>query len=205
MASRLWASESSEVQFGDLPKSSDTCTGFIQTIWTLKNADMGLLRTDTLVRFPLVSVSFYARNATKKAFVLGLSCLGVFLTWELKWSQKHHTGAQTYTEAKCSRELTKTHQGLSEFLSVCVCLCMHAYAHNLFFSLYLLAHSEWILLQLILSSPQRLEGSHLVPQPQQAALWNFFTNHQESSPFRNCFQHLVASKSEGNHGHPGLS
>lgn len=50
-----------------------------------------------------------------------------------------------------------------EFPRVCMCLCTHTYACNLFFSLYLLAHSEGVLLQLIPHGPQRWESSHLVP------------------------------------------
>lgn len=81
---------------------------FIQTIWTFKNADMGLLRTDTVVQFSLVSVSFYSRNATKPAFVLSLNCFlfgcfGFFLRLERsKWNQKRDSEAQIYAEAKCS-------------------------------------------------------------------------------------------------------
>lgn len=104
----MWTSEGSEVQFEDLPKNSNTCTEFIQTIWILKNVDMGLLRADILARYTLVSVSFYAWNVTKPAFVLSLDCFlfgcfGFFLLLERpKWSQKRHSESQIYTEVKCS-------------------------------------------------------------------------------------------------------
>lgn len=91
---------------------------------------MGLLRTDILVQFPLVSASFYARNATKPAFVLSLDCFlfgcfGLWLEWS-KWSQKHHSEVQIYPEVQWGLYLNSSRFGLifQECAFACACTQM---------------------------------------------------------------------------------
>lgn len=90
--------------------------------------------------------------------------------------------------------LSKLFKVWFDFPRVCICLCMHADVCNLYFS------SQRILLQLIPHGPQGWESSRLVHQ--HVAIWTFFINTQESSHLRNCFQYLVASRTEGNCRYP---
>lgn len=207
VASHLWISEGSEVQFEDLPKSSNTCTEFIQTIWTLKNADMGLLRTDILVQFPLVSCFLLFQKCNKNLplfwvwIVFCLGVLGFFFSSRGLSRARSITQKHRFTlKQSAMGTLSKLIKVWFEFPRMCMCLCTHTYTCNLFFRLYLLAHSEGTLLQLILHGPQRWESSHLVPQ--HVAIWTFFIKTQESSQLRNCFQYLVASRTEGNCSYP---
>lgn len=123
---------------------------------------MGLLRTDILVRFPFVSVSFYARNATKTAFVLGLGCWVFFYLRALSGARNITQEHRFTLKQSAAGSLSKLIKVWFEFLSVCMCLCVHTYARNLLFSLYSLAHSEGILLHLIPPSP---------PKDEKVATW----------------------------------
>lgn len=79
---------------------------------------MGLLRTDILVRFPFVSVSFYTRNATKTAFVLGLGWVLFFYLRALSIARSITREHRFTLKQSAVGSLSKLIKVWFEFLSV---------------------------------------------------------------------------------------